>query len=239
MPHIHNSQFEGQESGHVPGHNPPTIPTNPTAPYAPSAPPSQSQWLKQPDREGARKDELGKLLEIVESERQGWIVSAQAAAVVAALLCGVEASLLTLVKTDPSNTSSLLPESAFRLLLSMSYLALVFNASSTIASLVMLDYLGEIPMLVAKAARKAADKERLIQESQEVDSMDDYLGLFKVGSRWNWARRYCIGSLVLGSSCIFIQVVTYTWIYEAHSVAAIVTVACAFGSVPLFMLFFS
>ncbi|KAG8996352.1 hypothetical protein FRB94_012348 [Tulasnella sp. JGI-2019a] len=128
--------------------------------------------------EGQGSSQSEKFPEIIESERQGWLVSAQAAAVVAALLCGVEASLLSLVKTDPPPTNA-----AFKFLLIMSYSALVLNASSTIASLVMLDCLGEMPVLVAKASTA--------QDTQNADSMDAYLGLFGLGSRWRLARRYC------------------------------------------------
>ncbi|KAG8996351.1 hypothetical protein FRB94_012349 [Tulasnella sp. JGI-2019a] len=237
-PLINDSQPEGQDVL-VPGHNQGFVqsaPTGLTTP-APIGPPSQSQGSNQPDQEDM-KDESWELSKIIESERQGWIVSAQAAAVVAALLCGVEASLLTLIKTDPSNSVAPPPRAAFRFLLGVSYTALVFNASSTIASLVMLDCLGEIPMLVAKAAPKAAANiEKKIKELQGVDSMDDYLGHFRVGLRWKWARRYCIGSLFVGSSCIFVQVVTYTWIREAISVAAFISVVCMIGFVPLVILF--
>ncbi|KAG9005691.1 hypothetical protein FRB94_004969 [Tulasnella sp. JGI-2019a] len=187
------------------------------------------------DQEYTKRGELMKLPDIVESERQGWIVSAQAAAVVAALLCGVEATLLTLIKTDPSNSSPA-PKSAFRCLLILSYSALVFNASSTVASLVMLDCLGEIPMLVTKAARK--NKGKGAQESEDVDSMDAYLEHFELGFRWRWARRYCLGTLFLGCVCILTQVVVYTWIREATSVASVMSVVCISGAVPLVMFSF-
>ncbi|KAG9021089.1 hypothetical protein FRB95_002861, partial [Tulasnella sp. JGI-2019a] len=175
------------------------------------------QGSKQPDLEVSSNDEPMKLPELVELQRQGWIVSAQAAAVVSALLCGVETALLVLIKTpDPNNRPARDPSpSAFRFLLLLSYSALVFNASSTMASLVMLDCLGDIPVRVATAS----PEERVKMLQKEKGTKGIQLEDFKAGRRWTWARIHCLTSLFAGCGCIFIQVVMYTWLREATSVA--------------------
>ncbi|KAG8982603.1 hypothetical protein FRB94_013283 [Tulasnella sp. JGI-2019a] len=49
----------------------------------------------------ADNDDLAyKLPELVESQRQGWIYSAQAAAVVSVLFCGAETQLIASIKGD-------------------------------------------------------------------------------------------------------------------------------------------
>ncbi|KAG9005690.1 hypothetical protein FRB94_004970 [Tulasnella sp. JGI-2019a] len=169
-----------------------------------------------------KKDELTKLPDIVESERQGWIVSAQAAAVVAALLCGVEASLLSLIKANQNDSS------VFRFLLILSYSAMILNASATIASLVMLDCLGDIPVRVANP--NPDEKKKKLAKMSTVN-LEDF-----TGCRWTWARRHCLGTLFLGCVCILTQVVVYTWLREATSVATVMSVVCMFGASPLVML---
>ncbi|KAG8938479.1 hypothetical protein FRC00_000084, partial [Tulasnella sp. 408] len=75
----------------------------------------------------ADEDEHPKL---VESLKQGWLLSYQAIAVVAALFAGMEASLITLAKTpEPDDHGPLrFPQSAFQnAVLGLAYVALALN----------------------------------------------------------------------------------------------------------------
>ncbi|KAG8874091.1 hypothetical protein FRB98_008630, partial [Tulasnella sp. 332] len=92
-----------------------------------------------------------KLPELVESVRQGWIFSAQGAAVVSVLLCGAETQLIAIVQgIDTTKPKVLENPAALRFLMLLSYSAFIINASATIASLLMIDRLGEMPLRAKK-----------------------------------------------------------------------------------------
>ncbi|KAG9030822.1 hypothetical protein FRB95_003514 [Tulasnella sp. JGI-2019a] len=82
------------------------------------------------------KDREFQLPALVESQRQGWIFSAQAAAVVSVLFCGAETQLIATIKGDTPPEGA---AGAYKFLLLLSYAAFLLNASATIASLLMID----------------------------------------------------------------------------------------------------
>ncbi|KAG8864342.1 hypothetical protein FRB96_006164 [Tulasnella sp. 330] len=144
-----------------------------------------------PDLEGgriSRMDDKGngaltyKLPELVESVRQGWIYSAQGAAVVSALLCGAETQLITIVQGIDMTTPKVVENpAALRFLTLLSYSAFVINASATIASLLMIDRLGEIPL----RAKRFFDKH--VGPLPPLD-YGYLLELHAAGGRWTWMK---------------------------------------------------
>lgn len=82
---------------------------------------------------------------------------------------------------DPTD-QSLRDNSAglFRFLLLLSYSALIFSASATVASLVMLDYLGELIAISAK-----------LPVPTKPPHIDDLLEDYGAGRRWKWAKNHC------------------------------------------------
>lgn len=75
--------------------------------------------------------------------------------------------------------------STYRLLLLLSYSAFVLNGSATIASLLMIDLLGDMPRRA-----KQIHKGRFPREVDYTRLLEDY----GVGRSWAWMRNHC-GSL--------------------------------------------
>jgi len=141
-------------------------PCPPTAPPVSSigaAPRNASRLLRNcsgsprpPSPVGGLEYELPRL---VASSREGWVYSAQAAAVVSALFCGAETQIISTIKsleTGQNNPIRHQNPGTFRFLLLLSYSAFILNASATIASLVMIDRLGEIPVRMVKRRTSTA-----------------------------------------------------------------------------------
>jgi len=201
---------------------------------APSLPPvwgqPDSNHLLQPtvSHEKSPPDPLRyQLPELVESVRQGWIYSSQAAAVVSVLFCGAETQLIAIIKGGSDNGHP----GAFKLLLFLSYAAFILNASATIASLVMIDRLGDLPQRAAKLGSKAGH-----MLDDDMSCVDYPLEAHGAGGRWTWSRYHCLISLFAGSWCIFMQMAVYIWLFESRGLAIALSVLCAIGVSPWFSL---
>lgn len=146
---------------------------------------------------------LDSLPPLVKDVQQGWSGSCQASAVVvcrqistpiiiwstlttifsqAALFAGIEASLITLIKTPPAAGSSLRDSNPgwFHFLLLLSYAALCFNAGATITSLVISDQLGEMPF-----------RSRKIKPHEVPGSAHLLLKDYQVTKHWSSLIAYC------------------------------------------------
>jgi len=148
------------------------------------------------------------------------------------LVCWCRDTAPGLRKTPDPNNHALRNENpaAFKFLLLLAYSALMFNASATVASLIMIDALGALPL----RAKKWYQYGRTLSGGR---TGDDYLlEQFGAGTRWTWARNHCIFSLVAGSWCIFLQIVLYVWLHEALSVAITLSVVFAVCVSPWFAL---
>lgn len=95
------------------------------------------------------------------------------------LLCGAETQLITMVKA--SNTT---PLPAYRFLLLLSYSAFMLNASATIASLLMIDRLGEIPLRAKRYFESYGAQHANISD-------DTLLEDHAAGGRWTWMKWHC------------------------------------------------
>ncbi|KAG9035822.1 hypothetical protein FRB95_010416 [Tulasnella sp. JGI-2019a] len=172
-----------------------------------------------------------KLPDLVESVRQGWIFSAQGAAVVSVLLCGAETQLITMVKTPDGNADVQVWDTyprAYKFLLLLSYSAFILNASATVASLLMIDRLDEIPL----RAKTYIDE----HPDAEMPPFDYLLEDYNAGGRWTWMRWHCLVTLLAGSWCMTLQIFLYIYLHEATSVWITMALVCAIGVSPWFAL---
>ncbi|KAG8868320.1 hypothetical protein FRB97_002478, partial [Tulasnella sp. 331] len=135
--------------------------------------------MPEPNKPSKPLDLTYELPKLVESVRQGWIISAQGAAVVSVLLCGAETQLISMVQSGKTT-----PVPAYRFLLLLSYSAFMLNASATIASLLMIDRLGEIPI---RAARLLDNRSTKVVHTSDDSLLEDHCA----GGRWTWMKWHC------------------------------------------------
>lgn len=178
----------------------------------------------QPQHDRRLQYELPKL---VEGVRNGWIASSQAIAVVGALFAAGETALIPFVKTasvDPEG-NPLLPGHAalFKCLLVFSYGAFLFNASATISSLILIDKLGEMAFL---------NRSREDNRGWVPSSANRLLTQYKLGGVWYSVQVHCLLSLILGCTCIFLQIVLYTWLKESRAVFVLTTIIAGWCALP-------
>ncbi|KAG8982804.1 hypothetical protein FRB94_006354 [Tulasnella sp. JGI-2019a] len=166
------------------------------------------------------KDREFQLPALVESQRQGWIFSAQAAAVVSVLFCGAETQLIATIKGDTPPEGA---AGAYKFLLLLSYAAFLLNASATIASLLMIDRLGDMPKRALLCFPDGPPEKVRVEYL-----LEDY----GVGDGWAWMRNHCLFSLVAGSWCMVLQI--FLWSFQQDAKAVWITTAglCAFGISP-------
>jgi len=130
-----------------------------------------------------------------------------------------------------------------------SYAALVFNSSATIYSLILTDWLGDIPMYASRPVNEAFEG-----ESMELEGNLDILRRGGGGRSltlifWfcecSWFGlivfkfvKYSLGilSLIVGIMCIFSQIVVYVWLREENAVKYTVIVAVGLAFMPLVIL---
>ncbi len=91
-----------------------------------------------------------------------------------------------------SYSESVLPPSpAFSALMVFSYGGIIFNCTAAVASLVMVDKIGSVPIW---GARRSLDPPHAGWMSANIDILDR----FGIGSSWGWIVGYC--------KCIFLSV---------------------------------
>jgi len=171
----------------------------------------------------------------VEAIRNGWVVTYQGSAVVGALFASMEASLLTLLKTEGSDGSLLslrgdTRHAAMRFLLLMTYAALVLNASIVISSLLLLNMLGELPFKNAESPPLAEEAPfRQTMTTKELMAIYRYRGTRLELTTWHWFL-----SFWAGSACVLGQLCMYIWLHEDRTISALMTASVIFAGIPLF-----
>ncbi|KAG8887264.1 hypothetical protein FRB98_000301 [Tulasnella sp. 332] len=186
-----------------------------------------------PDRNSDRDSAtLKKILEAtvpesVELLRQGRIASCQAAAVVAALFAGVEASIIG-IEIGMSPTSG--GPRFHRLLLIISYAALILNASTTFTSLLLIDRLGELPFM--RVVHDPEVTETSLRTGRKV------LGIYGAsGHTWNFVEYHYFFTLIAGGFAVFSQILVMIWCYEGKAVAIPATVVIGISILPFCSIF--
>ncbi|KAG8864452.1 hypothetical protein FRB96_004955 [Tulasnella sp. 330] len=165
---------------------------------------------------------------VVETLRQGRLNSCSAAAVVSALFAGIEATMISIIKTsqDPGHGNA----DTIRLLLIFSYAGLIFNASTTFTALLLIDRLGNLTFMSMKAPSNITPSS--LQTGRSL------LGRFGAsGIIWNLMEFHYFTTLIAGSFTIFSQLAAYCWVHESGSVAIIASCCIAFSIIPFGLLF--
>ncbi|KIO16872.1 hypothetical protein M407DRAFT_33476 [Tulasnella calospora MUT 4182] len=171
---------------------------------------------------------------LVDSLRQGWILSYQAIAVVAALFAAMEASIITLTKAQepdghpPLRFSSSSYQNA---VLGLAYVALILNVGSIVSALKIIDAIGRI------AYRNAVKEPRPEPDvGWPIQGPDALMRTYGVKGRVRllmWHSFYC---LLLGSLCVLTQIIMYIWLHEAMSIVWASVAATIVAAVPIFTL---
>ncbi|KAK0193752.1 hypothetical protein F5146DRAFT_1032317 [Armillaria mellea] len=168
-----------------------------------------------------------KLPSLVEYHRQGWQSTCSSAAVVTSLLAAVAAGLLSVINdvVSDANFQQTANPHALTALQVMSFGAIVFNASATITSLLLIDELGDLPDIAS------ADPDKALKGF--VSKSHDLLVYYGMKNTWTWTRWHWIISLILGAWCLFAQVAVFVCISQTTAVKVIVTVATVFAVLPM------
>ncbi|KAG8990538.1 hypothetical protein FRB94_013299, partial [Tulasnella sp. JGI-2019a] len=166
--------------------------------------------------------------------------SCNAAAIVAALLATIEATMIALIKTPAlapgagGSAPSLLVGSgganAIRLLLILSYAGLILNTSTTFSALLLIDRLGNLSFI-------SKDVEPTITQTS-LRSGRRLLGRYGAsGKVWDILEFHYFSTLLAGFLTITAQIVTFIWIYEGLAVAITSTLTASFCLIPFVMIF--
>ncbi|KAG8921157.1 hypothetical protein FRC01_000386 [Tulasnella sp. 417] len=171
--------------------------------------------------------------EVVESLKQGWILTYQAIAVVAALFAGMEATLITLAKTAEPDSHPPLRWSTPRIqntTLALAYVALVSSIGSIMSALKIIDGLGHMTFRNAiKNPESPLDWTR-----QRASYL---MKPFGVAGNFRRLMYHCVGSLLVSGLCALLQILFYIWQHEATSVAIVASVAIAVAAWPILVMF--
>ncbi|SJL09604.1 uncharacterized protein ARMOST_12984 [Armillaria ostoyae] len=174
-----------------------------------------------------QRDLSYKLPSLVEYNWQGWQSTCSSAAVVTSLLAGVAASLLSVINdvvSDADFKQTANPHALMALQV-MSFGAIIFNASATITSLLLIDELGDLPDIAS------ADRDKV--QAGFIEESRDLLVYYGMKKTWTWTRWHWIISLILGAWCLFAQVIVFVCISQTKAVKVIVTVAAVFAVLPM------
>jgi len=176
---------------------------------------------------------------LVRALQDGWLTTAQAAAVVSALFAGIAAQLLTFVKDDsnfqkhPDLSTRHYPGRIF--LLIVTYGSLFFNSSATFTSVLLTSQLAALPVHAAQDFEALAVVEK---ENPDLGTTNDILKRFKIDSTWNLVLCHWLFSLVLGITCTMLLVIAYIWLEELVEVKITMTVVVIGTIVYPMVLFF-
>ncbi|KAK0450146.1 hypothetical protein EV421DRAFT_1899661 [Armillaria borealis] len=123
--------------------------------------------------------------------------------------------------------SALPPSTAFSALMVFSYGGIIFNCTAAVASLVMVDKIGSVPIW---GARRSLDPPHAGWMSANIDILDR----FGIGSSWRWIVGYWIINLCAGFVCLVVQVFMLVWLQEGvTSLKVVSSVLLAFSTIPL------
>ncbi|KAF8181888.1 hypothetical protein K438DRAFT_1975836 [Mycena galopus ATCC 62051] len=140
---------------------------------------------------------------LVKSQVSAWTQSVNAAAVVTALFAGTSAQLFSTV-TSLSNTGH-----TMTFLLLSSYAAMILNALATMASIVLVDHLGDIELSGAGIDKTTAQT-GVYYNVHSLELLLDYgAGTSFKHIYWQW-----IIYRLLGTFFLFMQIVVLMWLRE-------------------------
>ncbi|KAK0223175.1 hypothetical protein IW262DRAFT_1458182 [Armillaria fumosa] len=158
---------------------------------------------------------------LVHSFQKAWQSTSQSSLFLCALLA------LCSVHVMSYSQSILPPSNAFSALTVFSYGGIIFNCAAAVASLVMIDKIGSVPIW---GARRSLDPPQTGWMSVNVDILDR----FGIGSSWRWIVGYWIINFCAGFVCLVVQVFMLVWLQESvTSVKIVSSVLLAFSTIPL------
>ncbi|PBK75612.1 hypothetical protein ARMSODRAFT_398078 [Armillaria solidipes] len=158
---------------------------------------------------------------LVHSFQKAWQSTSQSSL----FLCAVLA--LCSVHIMSYSQSVLPPSNAFSALMVFSYGGIIFNCTAAVASLVMVDKIGSVPIW---GARRSLDPPHAGWMSANIDILDR----FGIGSSWRWIVGYWIINLCAGFVCLVVQVFMLVWLQEGvTSLKVVSSVLLAFSTIPL------
>ncbi|KIO31308.1 hypothetical protein M407DRAFT_19686 [Tulasnella calospora MUT 4182] len=172
---------------------------------------------------------------VVDSLKQGWVLSYQAIAVVAALFAAMEASLITLAKTPEPESHSPLRFSSQpyqNAVLGLAYVALILSVGAIISALKLVDALGQMHYWNAVDRTNPKPNWQLL-------GPNTLMKTYGVKGSLRLLMWHCVYSLIVGALCILAQLIMYICLHEAAPVIAAASVATAVGAIPIFIILFS
>ncbi|KAK0469832.1 uncharacterized protein EV420DRAFT_69042 [Desarmillaria tabescens] len=164
---------------------------------------------------------------LVHSLQKAWQSTAQSSLFLCAALALCSVHIM-------SYSQTILPQpDAFSTLMAFSYGGIIFNCTAAVASLVLVDKIGCVPIW---AARRSLDPPNAGWMSANIDILDR----FGIGSSWRWIVWYWIVNLCAGFVCVVVQVFMLVWLQEGlTSLKVVSSVLLATSSIPLVMFAFS
>ena len=152
---------------------------------------------------------------------------------------------------DPANLPNTKSQAQTGLII-LSYMALVFNCSASITSLILIYRLGELPLLIANSADKP-----LFYDTSTSKGPLDILKACGIGFLWTLTMYHCenhitclvdltliyfilfltgLFSLLTGIMCIMGQILMYIFLQESIALKVTMTCVMAFTTLPMLAL---
>ncbi|KIO18280.1 hypothetical protein M407DRAFT_160710 [Tulasnella calospora MUT 4182] len=191
-----------------------------------------------PRRDGRNEPGGVELPGVIAATKDGMVSSFTTMAVVATLLASTEGVFLSIIKSSSQSPSSE-PRNT-KVMVILTYLAIIFNIGASWSALRMIDALGKMPFLVAQYNTKRMSVGKSVEQFDLEKVRDVAQGMRKYGLSgiWSFFAWHCSISLFLGSLCVLAQILLYTWINEDAWVSIAVTVLAFITSIPIFLSLF-
>jgi len=165
---------------------------------------------------------------IVKSLKESWLASGQTAAFVTALLAALSVQLFVFMKDD-GNFSQDTNRTAKTFLQILSYSAIVFNASATFTSLILVDRVGELTI------RASMRRAKLPRSGTTRETSLSILKHFGMGKTWIWVMCHWLFSLLIGIWCILLEILVYIFMQESEAVQITMAFIFALAVMPLML----
>ncbi|KAJ7167036.1 hypothetical protein C8R46DRAFT_1095831 [Mycena filopes] len=169
---------------------------------------------------------------LVKSQTAAWTATAQSAAVVTTLFAGTGTQILSTVRSDSAFDNKTGP--AMNLLLFASYATVLFNLTSTVASLFFIDRLGDLDFNHASDGLDHPPED-YVPKTRTSSSLEL---LRRFGGRrsltlifWQW-----VVYLFLGTLFLILQAIMYMWLREGSRVISTVITLLAVPAVVVLAL---
>ncbi|KAJ7504975.1 hypothetical protein B0H11DRAFT_2273184 [Mycena galericulata] len=154
---------------------------------------------------------------LVRSQINAWTATVQCAAVVTTLFSGIAVQLLAVIRSDDAVDKK--TGKAMMFLVFSSYAAMLFNAISTVASLFLIDLLGDIDL---NESRKGRDRDTDGIVGRKESSLQL---LRRFGARRNLKYIFMQWMIYLFLATFFVlaQMLAYMWLRDGPVLSAILT----------------